>query len=83
MDKIMSSCSFSSTSYAPSATALVAQVTVSAIKPTTTGNTSILSTAGQASPTAATPGKGARKDVWTVAGLSAASLVFLFGMTMI
>ncbi|KAF2271509.1 uncharacterized protein EI97DRAFT_364670, partial [Westerdykella ornata] len=34
VNKIMSACSFSSTSYAPSATALVAQITVSATKPT-------------------------------------------------
>ncbi|PVH91200.1 hypothetical protein DM02DRAFT_497350, partial [Periconia macrospinosa] len=33
MDSIMSTCSFSSTSYAPTATALVATITVNATKP--------------------------------------------------
>ncbi|KAF1976740.1 hypothetical protein BU23DRAFT_432500, partial [Bimuria novae-zelandiae CBS 107.79] len=44
MDNIMSACKFSSMSYAPSATALVAQVTVSATKPAFTAATATTTT---------------------------------------
>ncbi len=37
MNKIMSQCSFSSTSYVPAATSAVASITVMATKPTVTG----------------------------------------------
>ncbi|KAK2765479.1 hypothetical protein FQN54_008333 [Arachnomyces sp. PD_36] len=65
MSKLMSACSFSSTSYAPSATALVAQVTVSATKPSASGTPGASSTppASQGEGTAAGEGFGTRMDV--------------------
>ncbi|KAF2193595.1 hypothetical protein K469DRAFT_541092, partial [Zopfia rhizophila CBS 207.26] len=77
MDKIMSACSFSSTSYSQSATALVAQITVSATKPVATGMAAGSSTAtaqGQATQTAASTGLGARTDVSGAVGFGMALL---------
>ncbi|KAK5043536.1 hypothetical protein LTR84_011438 [Exophiala bonariae] len=76
MDDIMSACAFSSTSYAPSVTALVAQITVIATKPVTTGT-------GVVSPTPT--GQGATQTA-AVAGLSARknpSSVFILGTALL
>ncbi|KAK0108073.1 hypothetical protein ONS95_002894 [Cadophora gregata] len=67
MVEIMSACSFTSMSYAPSATALVASVSVSATKPTATG-AAMGTTTGSASMETSTPSSGAVMD-WQVGGL--------------
>lgn len=69
----MSQCSFPSTTYAPSATALLAQVTVSATKPAVTGMTG----SGQASQGMSMEGLGARESVWSVAAIGMALVVLI------
>lgn len=64
MDNIMLACSFSSTAYAPSATALVAQVTVSATKPSVIATGQV-----QATQRVASVGSGARGDVSSTVGV--------------
>jgi hypothetical protein len=81
----MSACSFSSTSYAPSVTALVAQITVTAAKPVTSGTGAVSSTStGQgATQTAAVAGLGARKNPSSVHILGTTLLSLAVGVGML
>ncbi|SPJ73981.1 uncharacterized protein FTOL_03711 [Fusarium torulosum] len=79
VDKIMSQCSFTSTSYVPSATAIVSGVQVQATKPATTvaRPSDSTSTAGASSSTNSSD-NGAGKMSGSIVSIAWAGLVLLF-----
>ncbi|KAH9204145.1 hypothetical protein DL95DRAFT_319996 [Leptodontidium sp. 2 PMI_412] len=77
MEQILSACSFTSTSYAPSATALVAAVTVSATKPTATGSTTGTGSASTSTSTAS--GAAIGRHVGNLRYIATACLVLGLG----
>ncbi|KAH7231978.1 hypothetical protein B0J15DRAFT_197282 [Fusarium solani] len=76
VDKIMSQCSFTSTSYVPSATAMVSAIQVQATKPATTWTSGSTSTAG-ASSSAESAGSGAGKMAVSIMAAAGAGLVLM------
>ncbi|KAH7381876.1 hypothetical protein BKA64DRAFT_684455 [Cadophora sp. MPI-SDFR-AT-0126] len=77
MTQILSACSFTSTSYAPSATALVAAVTVSASKPTVTGSATGTASASTSTSTASDAAIG--RHAGYLGYITTVCLVFGFG----
>ncbi|KAF5711765.1 hypothetical protein FMUND_8824 [Fusarium mundagurra] len=79
VDKIMSQCSFTSTSYVRSATAIVSGIQVQATKPATTvtGPSDSTSTAGASSSTGSAD-NGAERMAVSIVAVALAGLVLLF-----
>lgn len=69
VDKMMSQCSFSSTSYVASATEIVSDIQVEATKPATTGTSGSTATAGASSSTESASSGAGKMAVSLVAGL--------------
>ncbi|KAH8662691.1 hypothetical protein BGZ61DRAFT_593493 [Ilyonectria robusta] len=76
VDKIMSQCSFTSTSYVASATAIVSGIQVEATKPATTGASESTSTSGASSSTDSATG-GAGKMAVSIIAAAGAGLIFM------
>lgn len=76
VDKIMSQCSFTSTSYVASATAVVSDIQVEATKPATTGATESTSTSGASSSTNSATGSAGKTTVSIIAA-AGAGLIFM------
>ncbi|KAF4497990.1 hypothetical protein FAGAP_5849 [Fusarium agapanthi] len=76
IDKIMSQCSFSSTSYVRAATSVVSGIEVQATKPAATITPIATNTAAEATATA-TVGNGAGKVTVSIMGLAWVTLVLL------
>ncbi|KAH6974750.1 hypothetical protein EDB80DRAFT_757810 [Ilyonectria destructans] len=76
VDKIMSQCSFTSTSYVASATAIVSDIQVEATKPATTGVSKSTSTSGASSSTDSATG-GAGKLAVSIIAAAGAGLIFM------
>ncbi|KAI3572380.1 hypothetical protein IWW34DRAFT_231960 [Fusarium oxysporum f. sp. albedinis] len=79
VDKIMSQCSFTSASYAPSATALVSGISVEATKPATTlpGPSGSASTAGAAASTESADNGAGRMAISAISAVGAGLMLLL------